>query len=89
MPTAKKPVEQSAAGATAETSVDPWSVMEDVYIPKINGDKSQFVAVNGRSYMVPCGKTVSVPAPIAEVIRHSQEAMAEAEEVAEALLSKQ
>ena len=59
--------------------VDPWSVYMDVYIPRENGQTTKFCAVNGRSMLIPCGRTVSVPLPIAKEIERSQLAIEKAE----------
>lgn len=49
---------------------------EEIFIPKAqaNEDKTWFISVNGRSVLVPRGKTISVPAEIAWEIRRSLKA---------------
>ena len=53
-------------------SEDPWQRKQTVYLPK-NADKydSEWVCVNGRPYLVPKGKPVEVPLPIAEAIENA------------------
>lgn len=75
--TTTEPVTENAPVETKP--VDPWSVYQDVYIPRENGQNTKFCAVNGRSMLVPCGRTVSVPLPIAKVIERSQLAIEKAE----------
>jgi len=51
--------------------------MEKVRLPRKKGKNAvqqEFFSVNGRNYLVECGKTVEVPAEVAEVIRRSEEA---------------
>ena len=75
-----KPAAETPAEETVQIT-NPWAVRREVYIPKERGGSSKFVAVNGRTYNIPTGRTVSVPLPVAEVIEHSQEAMDHAEAV--------
>ena len=56
--------------------------MVEVRIPRspFGDNRAEYVAVNGRSFLIPRGQAISVPAPIAEVVRRSfalQEAEAE------------
>ena len=46
-----------------------------VFIERENkeDESGQFVCVNGRTYLVPRGKLVDVPAEVAEVIEHANE----------------
>lgn len=50
--------------------VDEWDEKRTVRLPKAHDgeDKSLYVAVNGRSFMVPKGVTVEVPLPVYERI---------------------
>lgn len=68
---AKTPVNEQPMVETPVTEQDPWSVMETVYIPREgkSDEKSHYFAVNGRTFNVPKGKSVSVPHPIAEQVR--------------------
>lgn len=65
---------------------DPFSKMVTVRIPRDpNGEiKSQFVAVNGRRYLVKLGAQVEVPEPVAEVLRNSFDAQNAADDFIEA-----
>lgn len=48
--------------------------MESVFLPRASETEQQFefVGVNGRFYQVPRGKSVEVPAEVAEVLRNKQ-----------------
>lgn len=46
---------------------------ESVYIPYVRGEGThQFVGVNGKTYQVKKGEYVEVPVEVAEVLRHSE-----------------
>lgn len=51
---------------------DPWKVMVEVNIPR-GADKGNdvWVCVNGRSWQIPKGQRVQVPAPVAEVLQNT------------------
>ncbi len=59
-----KETEQTAQ----ETEQDPWKVMKSIFLPRGFAGQQKFVmvAVNGRRYQVPRGKTVEVPLPLWE-----------------------
>ena len=59
-----------------------WSETAEVRLPKAPKTEQnfQFVGVNGRTFQVPKGKTVTVPAPVAEVLARSEAARLEAED---------
>lgn len=61
---------------------DDWDIMVKIKLPKAPKTEQnfQFVAVNGRAFQVPRGKTVEVPKPIAVVLKYSEEAKEAAEE---------
>lgn len=61
---------------------DVWSEEVEVRLPKAPKTEQnfQFVGVNGRTFQVPKGKAVTVPAPVAEVLARSEAARLEAEE---------
>ena len=69
------------SGITAGTSAE-WNKMVEVRLPKAPKTEQnfQFVGVNGKTFQVPRGKTVSVPSPVAEVIANSEAAKEAAEE---------
>lgn len=56
-----------------------------VRIPRLRdgGDEQQFVAVNGRTFLIRRGEEVRVPDCVAEVLRHSAEAFDRADEFVE------
>lgn len=53
--------------------VNPWEKKEEVFIYKANRTEqdTQYVAINGRGFYVPKGKTQMAPAPVAEVLRNA------------------
>jgi hypothetical protein len=66
---------------------DPWTRMREIIVPKKrNGDQeSIYVAVNGRSFSVPCtGRPQMVPEPIYEALVNAQLLRDQAEENAKA-----
>lgn len=47
--------------------------MVSVYVPKIPGeDPTLFVGLNGRSWSIPRGKHVDVPADVARIVEESE-----------------
>ena len=64
---------------------DPMKEMETIYLPKIPGeDAGQFACLNGYTCVIPRGKSVEVPKPIAKIIKRSEKAKEDAEAFAEA-----
>ena len=63
---------------------------EDIFIPKgyANDDPNLFVSVNGKNYLLPKGKTSSVPKHVAEEIKRSLKAEEIQDANAEKLLDK-
>lgn len=61
-------------------TIDVWDVMKTIYLPRgqENEEQSRFVAVNGRTFMVPKGKDVQVPLPVYEVLMNARMAEEEA-----------
>ena len=61
---------------------DVWNEMVEVRLPKAPKTEQnfQFVGVNGRTFQVPKGKSVTVPKPVYEVLMNSEKAKAEAED---------
>ena len=51
---------ETAAAAVQANPEDVWNVMKTIYLPRgqENEEQSRFVAVNGRTFMVPKGKDV-------------------------------
>lgn len=55
---------------------------EEIWIPRAqaNEDPNKFVGVNGVNYILPKGKKSKVPKAVADEIRRSQDAQAEADD---------
>lgn len=82
----KKDVEVKETAVMEDVkAVDPWKDMKEIFIPKAPKGEDNFIiaSVNGRIFKVMRGVKVEVPAPIAEVIEHSMEASAAADEFIE------
>ena len=71
---------ETAAAAVHANQEDVWNVMKTIYLPRgqENEEQSRFVAVNGRTFMVPKGKDVQVPLPVYEVLMNARMAEEEA-----------
>jgi len=68
---------------------NPMEIMETVFIPKESGEEPQkFVSLNGRTWLIPRGKQVEVPRPVAAIIRASQMTRDAADEFREAEQAK-
>ncbi len=53
---------------------DIWSEKETIFLPRGAGkEDTQFVCINGRSFLVPKGKPVEVPRPVYEVLMRAIE----------------
>ena len=64
----------------AAEAYDEWQDMREVRLPRgRDGDATQYVRVNDRTFLVPRGKTVQVPLPVYYVLQASME-MTEAAE---------
>lgn len=72
------------------TDTDPWKKMVTIKLPKAprGGDNYVIASVNGNAFKIERGVPVDVPAPIAEVIQHSEEMHDEADSFVEAQLKK-
>ena len=47
--------------------------MVSVYVPKVSGeDPTMFVGLNGKSWSIPRGKRVEVPADVARIIEEAE-----------------
>lgn len=68
------------------TVADPFARKETVFLPRAAAGESrfQYVSVNGRSYLIPKGEQVEVPAPIAEVLANAQAMQDQAEQYEQA-----
>lgn len=63
--------------------LDPWKDMKEVLVPRLANCKEQpdcIASVNGRIFQIQRGKTVKVPAPIAEALQRSFDAEVKAED---------
>ena len=58
----------------AATKTETKQEMVSVFIPKVSGeDPIFFVGLNGRNWIIPRGKTVEVPKPVANIVNmHNQ-----------------
>lgn len=72
------------------TDTDPWKEIVTIKLPKAprGGENFVIASVNGKSYKIERGVAVDVPAPIAEVIQHSEEMHDEADMYVEAQQKK-
>lgn len=72
--------EKTAADETAVQQEDVWDVMRTIFLPREQSseEKSRFVCVNGRTFVVPKGKDVQVPLPVYEVLMNARMAEEEA-----------
>lgn len=72
--------EKTAAVETAVQQEDVWDVMRTIFLPREQSseEKSRFVCVNGRTFIVPKGKDVQVPLPVYEVLMNARVAEEEA-----------
>lgn len=72
--------EKTAAAETAAQQEDVWNVMRTIFLPREQSseEKSRFVCVNGRTFIVPKGKDVQVPLPVYEVLVNARMAEEEA-----------
>lgn len=69
-------VAKTVPSQVKKAEVDPWSVIKTIKLDKPAPGQDNYViaSVNGKVYKIKKGVEVDVPAPIAEVIEHSQEA---------------
>jgi len=65
-------------------------VLAEVYVPRgaANDDANLFVAVNGRSYLLPRGKRSEVPLCVAEELMRSNAAQEEQDKRIDELMTK-
>ena len=69
---------------------DPWAKTVEIKLPKAAQGEPNYITagVNGRVFKIQKGVAVKVPAPIAEVIRHSFEARDAADQYLESLVGE-
>ena len=62
-----------------------FAVMKTIMLPRAGGtqQQSEFVCVNGRTFQVPRGKAVKVPAPVYEVLENARRQMELAQKIEE------
>lgn len=79
MATEKTAAAENAAENAAERK-DAWDDMRTIFLPREQSseEKSRFVCVNGRTFIVPKGKDVQVPLPVYEVLVNARMAEEEA-----------
>lgn len=80
---AKKMTTAPVSAAAAEPY--SWQDMREIRVPRAgaNENKSVYVCVNGREFMVPTGKTVQVPYPVYERLRMKEKALEQVEQAME------
>ena len=64
-----------------------FAVMKTITLPRAGGteQQSEFVCVNGRTFQVPRGKAVEVPAPVYEVLENARRQLEAARKIEEEL----
>lgn len=73
--------ENRKQGNTAAETVDVWQDMREVRLPRgRDGDVTQYVRINNRTFLVPRGQAVQVPLPVYLVLRDSLMRTEEAED---------
>ena len=72
------------------TGQKPDSARVEVFIPRApkNDDANLFVSVNGKSYLLPRGKTSHVPPEVAAEIARAGEALERLDETVERMLAQ-
>ena len=65
----------------ATTTTEPKTKMVKIKLPLTRSEKDdEYVAVNGKSFLIKRGVTVEVPDYVAEVLQHKEEMLAQAME---------
>ena len=64
-----------------------FAVMKTITLPRAGGTEQQaeFVCVNGRTFQVPRGKAVEVPAPVYEVLENARRQLEAARKIEDEL----
>ena len=64
-----------------------FAVMKTITLPRAGGteQQSEFVFVNGRTFQVPRGKAVEVPAPVYEVLENARRQLEAARKIEDEL----
>ena len=64
-----------------------FAVMKTITLPRADGteQQSEFVCVNGRTFQVPRGKAVEVPAPVYEVLENARRQLEAARKIEDEL----
>jgi hypothetical protein len=64
---------------------DPMQEMVRIFVPRIPGEnKTQYVAINGKAWNIPCDEYWEVPKPVADIVMASQHNARLAREYSEA-----
>ena len=68
---AKKAAATEKVQSAAAAEPFSWDDMREIRLPRAgaNENKSVYVCINGREFMVPCGKVVTVPYPVYERLK--------------------
>ena len=83
--------EQMTAESSKENAPQKKTVTKakrvDIFVPRAaaGDDQNVFIGINGRNYILPCGKTSSVPQEVADEFNRAQKAEEAASESSEAL----
>ena len=64
-----------------------FAVIKTITLPRAGGteQQSEFVCVNGRTFQVPRGKAVEVPAPVYEVLENARRQLEAARKIEDEL----
>ena len=64
-----------------------FAVMKTITLPRAGGteQQSEFVCINGRTFQVPRGKAVEVPAPVYEVLENARRQLEAARKIEDEL----
>ena len=64
-----------------------FAVMKTITLPRAGGteQQSEFVCVHGRTFQVPRGKAVEVPAPVYEVLENARRQLEAARKIEDEL----
>ncbi len=69
---------------------DAFEILKEIELPKAGGtqQQSEFVCVNGRTFQVPRGRRVAVPAPVHEALVNADRQMEKARKAEDALAAE-
>ena len=77
---AEEKTEATEIAETERDELDPWAQTKEIFLERgqATEEQCQFVCVNGRTFQVPKGKSVSVPLPVYEVLENARRMREEA-----------